>query len=591
MKSKQMLAWITLLGLLIPASAQADAPASSAAVHLNGKNLKLQHAPIEEKAGFLIPLREVLEASGWKITWYDEDQTITAEKQTGNQNHSLKVSIGYSRGAFNGNMLDLPVPPRLVDGTAYLPATALQHLDMKLDWDEAKRVLIIEEAPEARTFVYLNGSRYEGELFGGVPNGRGKLYSAEGRLIYEGEMANGLAHGSGKLYNKDGTLQYSGSFKHDQFHGWGKAYRADGTLEYAGMFSYGERTPGGFSYLSNGIKWVPDREAPALSQRKTVIYPNGVMFTGTFSGGRAEGEGKLASLFGEVIAEGIWKEGRLETESGSSTRLASVSDSVYYSLTTHSTKLRRYVSEAHGFDVQLPDVWLGKPLEIKEGPDEVSFFYISPSQPDRKALLFTIKQYTEKEWPGTGTVVRLREHNGWVYGYAIESGGADLPAEEAADAAAMRESSGQLLEGFRLIRPDVSVSAEDLKRPDKELWEKFAHIEKWTLQTAGIYPEGVWLNECDKQLVTSRLQEVYDPAMAERMFANQNRPVDGGYEPIPIGYVSIAMIEDDLRVKREQDSAENRLRMTIAGDDVEVMYTLDSATRKIVDYQVIRSNY
>lgn len=155
----------------------------------------------------------------------------------------------------------------------------------------------------------------------------------------------------------------------------------------------------------------------------------------------------------------------------------------------------------------------------------------------------------------------------------------------------MRESSGQLLEGFRLIRPDVSVSAEDLKRPDKELWEKFAHIEKWTLQTAGIYPEGVWLNECDKQLVTSRLQEVYDPAMAERMFANQNRPVDGGYEPIPIGYVSIAMIEDDLRVKREQDSAENRLRMTIAGDDVEVMYTLDSATRKIVDYQVIRSNY
>ncbi|MHC2207243.1 hypothetical protein ACVLD2_001427 [Paenibacillus sp. PvR052] len=173
----------------------------------------------------------------------------------------------------------------------------------------------------------------------------------------------------------------------------------------------------------------------------------------------------------------------------------------------------------------------------------------------------------------------------------MENGGTDLTAEEAAGASALRESSRQLLEGFQLIRPGVGVSGEDLKGSDKQIWEKFTQIERWTLQTAGVYPEGVWLSERDKQLVVSRLQEVYHPVMAERMFTVQNRKVDGGYEPIPIGYVSIAMIGDDLKVTQVQDSVNGQLKITIAGSDVEVLYALDSNTYTIVAYQVIKSNY
>ncbi|MBP1154666.1 MULTISPECIES: hypothetical protein [unclassified Paenibacillus] len=203
-------------------------------------------------------------------------------------------------------------------------------------------------------------------------------------MIYEGDFANGLAHGTGKLFDKDGNLQYSGIFDHDRIHGWGKSFRADGTLEYSGIFAYGETTGEGFSYIGSGIKWIPEFEAKTDSKRKTVIYPNGAMYSGSFSGGQAEGKGKLTSLFGEVIAEGLWKDGQLETGSGMSMKRVSVSDSVDYNMVTRSDDLRRYESKVYGFEVQLPDNWIGKPLEIMDGPGEFSIYYASPSRPERK---------------------------------------------------------------------------------------------------------------------------------------------------------------------------------------------------------------
>ena len=73
------------------------------------------------------------------------------------------------------------------------------------------------------------------------------------------------------------------------------------------------------------------------------------------------------------------------------------------------------------------------------------------------------------------------------------------------------------------------------------------------------------------------------------MFLRQNRPVDGGYEPIPIDYASIRWIGDDLQVKR--DKTDGSVTVAISGSDVEVRYTLDAQTGKITDYRVVRSNY
>jgi hypothetical protein len=46
--------------------------------------------------------------------------------------------------------------------------------------------------------AFVNGDKYEGEYFGGLPNGKGK-YTWECGLVYKGEFKNGQREGRGEL--------------------------------------------------------------------------------------------------------------------------------------------------------------------------------------------------------------------------------------------------------------------------------------------------------------------------------------------------------------------------------------------------------
>ncbi|MNY47946.1 MORN repeat protein [compost metagenome] len=91
-------------------------------------------------------------------------------------------------------------------------AGILQKLGMRLEWDDSKRVLFIQQIPETGGVVLSDGSKYEGELLSDVPSGKGMLFDKLGRLIYEGEFKAGKFHGQGKLYSETGELEYSGAF-------------------------------------------------------------------------------------------------------------------------------------------------------------------------------------------------------------------------------------------------------------------------------------------------------------------------------------------------------------------------------------------
>ena len=167
MKLRGIIRWLgfmALFALLVPMAAEAaDAGEDSPiAVRLNGENVILAFPPVIENDTLFVPVRGLLEKLGWTIIWYPEGQTIVAEKKTANRYFMLKMSIGYNKGTFNGELYDTPVVPRLVGETAYMYAGYLSRLGLNVDWDAAKRILTVDEPKPSDTFVYLNGSRYEG---------------------------------------------------------------------------------------------------------------------------------------------------------------------------------------------------------------------------------------------------------------------------------------------------------------------------------------------------------------------------------------------------------------------------------------------
>ena len=102
---------------------------------------------------------------------------------------------------------------------------------------------------------------YEGDVCGGIPHGKGKVYSKKGKLLFVGEIQYGKINGIGVRYYKNATymgyfengkfcgsgilmskdrIVYKGNWKDDYFHGFGILYDKESNEEYAGEFYYGE---------------------------------------------------------------------------------------------------------------------------------------------------------------------------------------------------------------------------------------------------------------------------------------------------------------------------------------------------------------
>ena len=109
-------------------------------------------------------------------------------------------------------------------------------------------------------------SRYEGEMLGGKPNGRGELVKPNGTR-YEGEFRDGWTHGHGVAVYESGE-RYEGQF-------------ADGFPHGHGIMTYptGDRHEGKF------IDGIPQGHG-------SVVYPNGDRYEGEFSDGAPHGNGK-----------------------------------------------------------------------------------------------------------------------------------------------------------------------------------------------------------------------------------------------------------------------------------------------------------
>jgi antitoxin component YwqK of YwqJK toxin-antitoxin module len=304
----------------------------------------------------MVPFRPIFEAFGFSVKWDAETQTVTG---IGNL-MMVQLRIGSNDALINGKSAKLPMAPRLIESSAYIPLRFIgEATGREVIWDGEEHSVKIGPArdpvtyegelkdglPEGKGKLYLNGVLlYEGDFHHGLPDGEGKKYYANGKLMYEGGFVRGAMEGKGKLYREDGTLWYDAQFEHNEINGpgtWyydyghrlvgqfkhgvpdgpGKYYRGDGTLSFVGTWVNGTRNGFGTEYYANGNKFFEGQMAFSNPVEGKLYYEDGTLkYEGKLDENYApNGTGTLYKMDGTVYFKGTFSHGKPVTDTSTPT--------------------------------------------------------------------------------------------------------------------------------------------------------------------------------------------------------------------------------------------------------------------------------
>lgn len=196
---------------------------------VDGQSVTLPVAPMLTKGNTMVPLRFVGEATGRRVTWDGETQTVFIDTSA--------VSYNFE-------------------------------------------------------FLYSNDTVYEGELVNGKPEGTGKLLY-KGEVFYEGEFKNGALEGNGKMYDMNNPASYyEGAFVNNRFHGEGKTVYDDGSY-HVGAYKNGLRDGQGKSYQPDGALSYEGSYVNEAVHGEGTAYLGEFIYEGMFDTGAFEGQGKM----------------------------------------------------------------------------------------------------------------------------------------------------------------------------------------------------------------------------------------------------------------------------------------------------------
>lgn len=109
-----------------------------AIINLNGKYLPFDGVIKDDRT--LVPMREICEGLGGKVTW--NEKTRTAEADFGNKKIEMTIDDKFIK--VNGESLSIDVPAQLINEKTMLPVRALcENLEAFVEWDELIKCVYI----------------------------------------------------------------------------------------------------------------------------------------------------------------------------------------------------------------------------------------------------------------------------------------------------------------------------------------------------------------------------------------------------------------------------------------------------------------
>jgi len=154
------------------------------------------------------------------------------------------------------------------------------------------------------TETMSDGSIYEGDMFGYMKQGRGKLTYPDGKY-YEGEWKIGRINGQGTLYNRDGSIIYDGQWKNEKYHGKGVLYNPQKKtcLDEVGSEVLKLKKKSDQTW----IKYEGNFQDGMWEGTGDLSFTNGDRYIGDFKKDKVEGRGVFVGINGKIV-EGAWKD-------------------------------------------------------------------------------------------------------------------------------------------------------------------------------------------------------------------------------------------------------------------------------------------
>lgn len=160
-----------------------------------------------------------------------------------------------------------------------------------------------------------NGDQYEGNFVECIEEGKG-IYQYRNGDHYEGEFKGGFPHGSGTHTWAVSGDKYTGKFARGKIQGQGSYYFKNGDV-YEGNFRRGERYGQGAMRWSNGDRYEGNWESDRMSGAGAYFYKDGDSYTGEFHNGLKHGQGSYTFSNGNSFLA-VWKEDRFDRFDSSS---------------------------------------------------------------------------------------------------------------------------------------------------------------------------------------------------------------------------------------------------------------------------------
>lgn len=294
------------LGLSYFSSVQAAEQARQAQVIVNGTVASLQDGAFLDNGAYYLPVRELLEKLGYRVSWEEDAKRIVAEKKG---SRSLELAPGQSQAVIGGSSHDLKLSVKLVEGIAFMPADPLlELLGYKVETDQYRGKLYLSASIWQKISDLLaSGTGYR--LEGGGSTGafdNVSLY-VDDELVYAGSWKDGAMDGGGKVYER-GRLVYEGGLKANLPEGPGIRYDANGD-RYEGIFATGVPQGNGRLFFGEKLYFEGNWKNGSMAGNGKLFDSDGKpVYEGAFENGVREGYGVLFNAAtGKKSYEGNWK--------------------------------------------------------------------------------------------------------------------------------------------------------------------------------------------------------------------------------------------------------------------------------------------
>lgn len=121
--------------------------AQTPSVYYNGEKLEFDVDPYISEERTMVPFRAIFEKADATVMWDDENKTVVAVKDNGDENAtSVVLQIGTTAAFVNDQMITLDKAAEIVEERTFVPLRfVMEALGSKVEWDQDTYSVIITE--------------------------------------------------------------------------------------------------------------------------------------------------------------------------------------------------------------------------------------------------------------------------------------------------------------------------------------------------------------------------------------------------------------------------------------------------------------